>query len=134
MPRDAVSRTANVEGLRRPPVYYYASLLCNLYRNAGLKRCYYFQTSRAQSPFNSFYIWCNMLLTGLHHSPPLPFKFFHSPFISFLCFPPLCAQESRAIIIIIAYRIDNRHNGCTMYGYILLILWLKIRVFSHFVY
>ena len=25
--------------------------------------------SRAKSPLNHFYTWCNMLLTGLHHSP-----------------------------------------------------------------
>ena len=46
----------------------YAGLLCNLYnlswrdRDAGPKRCHY-------SPLNSFYTWCSILLTGLHHSP-----------------------------------------------------------------
>ena len=47
----------------------YASLLYNLYRDAGPKHCHYSQTSRAKSPLNPFYTWCNMLLTGLHHSP-----------------------------------------------------------------
>ena len=47
----------------------YAGLMCNLYRDAGLKRCHHSQTCRAQYPFNPFYTWCNMLLTGLHHSP-----------------------------------------------------------------
>ena len=41
----------------------YTSLQCNLYRYAGPKR------SCAQSPRNHSYTWCNMLLTGLHHSP-----------------------------------------------------------------
>jgi len=47
----------------------YTGILCNLYRDAGLKRCHYSQASRAQSALNPFYTWCNMLLTGLHHSP-----------------------------------------------------------------
>ena len=39
-------------------------------RDAGPnpKHCHYPQTSRAQSPLNPFYTWCNILLTGLHHS------------------------------------------------------------------
>ena len=49
-------------GLRRPPI-------CNLYRDARLKHYHHSQTSRAQSPFNPFYTWCNMLLTEFHHSP-----------------------------------------------------------------
>ena len=54
----------------------YAGLLCNLYQDAGLKRYQdaglkryqHFHTSRAESPLNHSYTWCNMLLTGLHHS------------------------------------------------------------------
>ena len=47
----------------------YARLLWNLYRDTGPKRCHNSQTSRAQFPLNYFYTWCNMLLTGSHHSP-----------------------------------------------------------------
>ena len=50
----------------------YAGLLCNLYRDAVPKRCqfcHHYKTSRAQSPLNPFYTWCNMLLTGARHSP-----------------------------------------------------------------
>ena len=47
--------------------YYYP--LCNLYRDAGPNHCRHSQTSCAQSPFDPFYAWSNMLLTGLHHSP-----------------------------------------------------------------
>ena len=50
-------------------VWDYAGILCNLYRDAGPKCCHHFQTSRAQSPLNPFYTWCNMFLTRLHHSP-----------------------------------------------------------------
>ena len=32
------------------------------------KLCHYPQTSSVQSPLKPFYTWCNMLLTGLHHS------------------------------------------------------------------
>ena len=46
-----------------------AGLLCHLYRNAGPKHCHHCQTSRDQSPVDPFYAWCNMLLTGMHHSP-----------------------------------------------------------------
>ena len=58
-----------------------AGPLCNLYRNASPKRCCYSQTSRAQSSLNSFYIWCNILLTGLQHSPVvgIPLKLFCTP-------------------------------------------------------
>ena len=62
----------------------YASLLCNIYRDAGAKCCHHPETSHAQSPLISFYIQYNMLLTGLHHSSivsiplPLPSK----PFIA----------------------------------------------------
>ena len=55
----------------------YASLLFNLYRDAGPKLCQCSQYSRAQTPLNPFYTCCNLLLTGLHHSPPPPLKFFH---------------------------------------------------------
>ena len=41
-------------------------------QDAGSKRCHVSQTSCAQSPLNTFYTWCNMLLTGwpiiAHHS------------------------------------------------------------------
>ena len=47
----------------------YAGLLCHLYRDAGANRCHYSQPSRAQFPFQPFYTWYNMLLTGLHQSP-----------------------------------------------------------------
>ena len=47
----------------------YAGLLCNLYRDDGQKRYHHSKTSRAQSPLNPSHTWCNMLLTGLHHSP-----------------------------------------------------------------
>ena len=36
----------------------YAGLMCNLYREAGLKRCHHSQTSRVQSTFNPFYTCC----------------------------------------------------------------------------
>ena len=49
----------------------YAGLLCILYRDAGRKCCHHSQTSRVQSPLNLFHTCCNMLLTGLHHSPVL---------------------------------------------------------------
>ena len=65
---------------RTSTAWDYASLLCN-YRDAGLKRCHHSQTSRVQFPLNPIYICCNcnMLLTGLHHSPPLPLKFIITP-------------------------------------------------------
>ena len=47
----------------------YAGLLCILYQDAGPKRCQHPQTSRVQSSLNPFYRRCNMLLSGLHHSP-----------------------------------------------------------------
>ena len=67
--------------VERSPAWDYAILLYILYRDAGPKRCYHSQTSRAQSPLNQFYTWCNMLLTGLHHSPvvSITFKFLHTP-------------------------------------------------------
>ena len=46
----------------------YASLLCNLYRDTGPKGCKHSQNSLAQSSFNPFYTWYNVLLTGFHHS------------------------------------------------------------------
>ena len=45
-----------------------ASTPRNLYQDAGPKRCQHSQNSRAQSPLNPFYTWCNILLTELHHS------------------------------------------------------------------
>ena len=55
---------------------YSVGLLCNLYRDAGPKRCQHSQTYRAQSPLNLFYTWCNMLLTRLHHSPVVSIPLF----------------------------------------------------------
>ena len=55
-------------------VWDYATLVCNLYnlgcrpRYASPKRCHSSETFRAQSPLNPFYIWSNMLLTGMHYS------------------------------------------------------------------
>ena len=40
------------------------------------KRCQHSQTSRAQSPLNLLYTWCNMLLTGLHQSPVVSIPLF----------------------------------------------------------
>ena len=48
--------------------WHYADLLCNLYRDTDPKRCHQSQTSCAQLWLKPFYTWCNMLLTGLHHS------------------------------------------------------------------
>ena len=47
----------------------YTGFLCNLYRYADPNHCHHSQSSRTQSPLNPFYTWCNMLLTGLYHSP-----------------------------------------------------------------
>ena len=65
-------------------------------------------------PTQPFYTWCNMFLTGLHHSPVvsiplfllsnssiLPFHLFPFPF------PPLRAPEFEAIIIIISKTLDQ---------------------------
>ena len=49
-----VSRRQHVYGVGYP------GLLCYLYRDFGLKRCHHSQTSRAQSPLNLIYTWCNM--------------------------------------------------------------------------
>ena len=65
----------------------------------------YSQTFRAQSPLNPFWIWCNMLLTGLHHSPvvSIPLLLFSNssilPFHFPLFFSPLRARELGPIII-----------------------------------
>ena len=62
------------------------------------------ETSRAQSPLNSFSTWCNMLLTvwvaPFPRSQHCPQVHPYSPFTSSLYSPPLCAQELGAIIII----------------------------------
>ena len=91
----------------------YAGLLWNLFslgcrdRDAGPKRCHYFQTSCAQSHFNPFYTCCNMLLTRLHHSPVvtipllLPSNYSMLPLHRPLFFPLLRTREVGAIIIII---------------------------------
>ena len=55
----------------------YAGLMCNLYRDAGLKHCHHSQTSRVQSSLNSFCTWCNLLdwvalFPCSQHSPPPP--------------------------------------------------------------
>ena len=50
----------------------YACVMCNLFP----KRFHHSQTSRAQSPLNHFYTWCNTLLTGLHHSPVVSIPLF----------------------------------------------------------
>ena len=54
--------------------WYYAVLLCTLYRDADPKRYQHSQNSFPIPP-NHLYTWCNMLLTGLHHSPPPPLNF-----------------------------------------------------------
>ena len=69
----------------------YAALLWNHYRVARPKRCHHSQTSRTQSPLNPFYTWCNMLLTGLHHSPVVSISLLipsNSSILS-LHFPPM---------------------------------------------
>ena len=72
----------------------YACLLCNFYRDAGLKHCHHTYTSRAQSPLNPFYTCCWPSCTiprSQHSPPPPPLKFFHtlpylpSIFPSFTC-------------------------------------------------
>ena len=54
----------------------YGGLLCNLYRDAGPKRCHHSQTSRAQSPLNPFYTWYNMMLKARFHFAMPYFIFF----------------------------------------------------------
>ena len=89
--------TNRVSQCQRVYTWNYAGHLYNPYRDAGPKLCHHSQTSRAQSPLNPFYTWCNMLLTELPHSPvvsiPLPLLS-NSP----LSFPPLRAQELESII------------------------------------
>ena len=87
--------------------------MCNLYslgwkdRDASIKRCHYPQISRAQSPLNPFYTWCNMLLTLFYHSPIvsipllLPSNSSILPFTFPLYLPSLRVGELGAIIIII---------------------------------
>ena len=71
------------------------------------QRCHYSQTSRAQSPFNLSYTWCNMLLTGLHYSPVVSIPFFLPSISSILPLHPhpLRARELGVIIIVNAYKI-----------------------------
>ena len=86
----------------------YAGLLGNLYWNASPKRCHNSQTSRAQSPLNNFYTWCNMLLTGLPHSPVVSIPLILPSNTSILLLhltsllpSPLSAWELGAIIIML---------------------------------
>ena len=67
----------------------YAGLLCNLYRDAGPKRCHLYQTSRAQSSLNPFYTWCDILPSGLHHLPVVSIPFLLLSYSSILHLPPL---------------------------------------------
>ena len=57
----------------------YASLLYNVYRDAGPNRSHHSQTCRVQSSLNPFYAWYNVLLSDLHHSPSPPLEFLHTP-------------------------------------------------------
>ena len=73
----------------------------DLFRDSGPKRCHHSQTSRTQSPLNPLYIWCNMMLTGLHHSsqPAFPSSspqiLSYSPFTSHLFFSHLTCTRVR---------------------------------------
>ena len=42
----------------------------------GPNRCQYSQTSRTESPLNTFYTWYNVVLTGLHRSPVVSIPFY----------------------------------------------------------
>ena len=93
----------------------YAGLIWNLYslgwrnRDAGPKRCHYSQNSRAQSPLNPFYRWCNMLLTVLYHFPVVSISHLlywnssilplHLPPLLPPPPPPLSGRELGAILI-----------------------------------
>ena len=87
-------------------------LLCNLYWNAGRKRCPLLHMVQPLFTWcnphpTPFYTWCNMLLTGLHRSPIVSIHFLllsnsfilplHLPSLFFL---PLRARELGAIIYI----------------------------------
>ena len=95
----------------------YACLLCNLYRNAGLKRC---QTYPVKSPLKLFYTLCNMLPTGLHYSPVvgiplcLPSNSSILPFTSLLFFNHLRAWELGAIISIGLLWSFNTNKHCNV--------------------
>ena len=87
---------------RASTTWDYAGLPGNIYRDAGPKRCQHSQTYRAQSTFKPFYKWCNMLLPfpcSYHFSLP-PWHSSILPLHLPISFPPLCARELGAIIII----------------------------------
>ena len=79
----------------------------DLYRDTGPKRCQHSQISRDQTPFNLFYTWCNMLLTGLHRSPVVSIPLF-LPTNSSILPTPLRARELEAIITITYKKKKNR--------------------------
>ena len=55
--------------LKESTAWYYTGLQCKLSWEASPKCRHHSQVSCAQSSLNHFYTLCNMLLTGLLHSP-----------------------------------------------------------------
>ena len=93
-------------GLRRLPVEPIQSWLKRP-RDAGPKRCHNSQTSRAQSPLNPFYTWCNMLLTGLHNSLVVSIPLLlpsNSSILSFFFPPPFPP------LLLTCTRVRGNHN------------------------
>ena len=80
----------------------------------GLRLCRGFehsQTSRAKSPLNHFYTWCNMSLTGLHHSSEvsIPLLLPSNSFIFPLHIPPLLLS-----LMCTRVRGNHHHHPCVV--------------------
>ena len=121
----------------------YAGFLWNLYslgwrdQNAGPKRCYYSQASRAQSPLNAFCTWCNMLLTVVAPLPSFsPQILLYSPFTSTFFFPPHVHESygtGNYIVISGSLKVSNFHRifdlSKNMYKNIFVNLYSTVLIF-----
>ena len=101
--------------------YTQVTFLCNLYRDAGPKRCHHSQTSRAQSPLNPFYTWCNILLTEFHYSPVVSIPLVLPSNTSILLLSLTCTRVRGIIIIMTILRYNwsvllNRNNLASQAG------------------
>ena len=99
----------------------YAGFLCKLHRDAGPKRCHHSQTSRAQSPLNPFYTWCNILLTEFHYSPVVSIPLVLPSNTSILLLSLTCTRVRGIIIIMTILRYNwsvllNRNNLASQAG------------------